>query len=105
MASEGHILTVFRSRLRDDANDNGYGPEADATEATARAMPGFVEFKSYAAPDGERVSIVVFDSWDTHQAWAAHPDHRAAQLRGRSDYYADYRITVTEVTRENGWPL
>src|SRR4051794_26228340 len=54
------MVTVFRSRLRDDAR--GYEAKAEEMEAAARAIPGFVDFKSFSAADGERVSIIVFDS-------------------------------------------
>ena len=46
-------------------------------------MPGFVDFKSFVADDGERVSIVTFASVETHRAWRDHPEHRAAQHMGR----------------------
>jgi len=93
------ILTVFRSRLRPDA-DACYRDLADEMERQARAMPGFVEFKTFTAEDGERVSIVVFDGIDSHNRWRDHPDHRAAQRRGRESLYDEYRIAVSEVFRE-----
>lgn len=92
------ILTVFRSRLRPDAGD-GYAEMADATEAAARAMPGFVSFESYAAPDGARVSIVEFATLEDQRAWAAHALHREAQAAGRDRWYETYDVAVCEVLR------
>lgn len=69
-------------------------------EAIARGMPGFVSFKTFAAPDGERVSIVVFESWSTHRAWRVHPEHIVAQRLGREQFYAQFHISVCEVVRE-----
>lgn len=91
------ILTVFRSRLRADAGKLGYHDVADEMERQARAMPGFLDFKTFVADDGERVSLVMFDSMADHNRWRDHPAHRAAQHRGRSDFYSEYRITVGEV--------
>lgn len=101
MASDNSpaIVTVFRSRLRPDAD--GYHVVADEMERLARTMPGFVDFKTFSAEDGERVSIVVFDSIDSHDRWRSHPDHRAAQRRGRGEFYSWYRILVGEVFREH----
>jgi heme-degrading monooxygenase HmoA len=96
---ERTIVTVFRSRLRADATQNGYPDLAARLEARARAMPGFVDFKSFAAPDGERVSVVVFDSWEHHDAWRDDTEHREAQRRGRERFYASYAITVCESVR------
>ena len=88
------VVTVFRSRLRPDAEAEGYSVVAERMEARARAMPGFVDFKTFSAPDGERVSIVVFDSYDHHQAWRDDPEHRAAQELGRNRFYSEYSISV-----------
>ena len=95
------ILTVFRSRLRPDAATRGYFELADEMERRARAMPGFVEFKTFTADDGERVSIVIFDGIDHHDRWRDDLAHRAAQQRGISEFYAEYEITVGEIVRQH----
>ena len=95
------IITVFRSRLREDAVD--YGPNAAAMESRARAMPGFVDFKHFVADDGERVSVIVFDSRAAHDAWRDDPAHRAAQQRGRDDWYTEYDILVAELSHQLHW--
>jgi heme-degrading monooxygenase HmoA len=88
------VVTVFRSRLRDDAETNGYEELAAAMEARARQMPGFVDFKTFVAPDGERVSLVTFDTTAHHEAWREDPAHRSAQQRGRDDFHLEYTISV-----------
>ncbi len=97
--TEGMIITVFRSRLRADAVANGYEHTAEVLEVTARSMPGFVSFKTFVADDGERVSIVEFDSLPAHDAWRDDLDHRRGQGLGRSGFYAEYDITVAERIR------
>ena len=95
------VVTVFRSRLRE--NPDGYDQTADEMEAAARAMPGFVDFKTFTADDGERVSIIEFDSPESHTAWRGDPRHRAAQQRGRQEWYAEYRIQVCTLEREHSF--
>ena len=90
------VVTVFRSRLRRDAAANGYAELARRMEDRARAMPGFVEFKTFAAPDGERVSVVVFDTIAHHHAWRDDAEHRLAQQRGRDAFYSEYSISVCQ---------
>ncbi len=90
------VVTVFRSRLRDDAEEIGYGELAARMEARARQSPGFVDFKTYAAPDGERVSLIVFDTLAHQHAWRDDPEHRVAQRRGRDAFYAEYSISVCQ---------
>ncbi len=106
MAEEGdgpQILTVFRSRLAEGAYDAGYEARAEEMLAQAQSMQGFVEFKSFTAPDGERVSVIVFASRTDHDGWARDLDHRSAQAEGRESFYAQYRITVSEVVSEQAW--
>lgn len=93
---EHHIVTVFRSRLRPQAEDHGYAGLAARMEDRARAMPGFVDFKTFTASDGERLSVVVFDSAEHHRAWRDDPEHRDAQDRGRKEFYSEYSISVCE---------
>ena len=97
------IVTVFRSRLRDDAA-GGYDVTAAALEARARAMAGFVDFKTFVAGDGERVSLITFESRATHDAWRDDPAHRAAQARGRHEWYESYAIQVCELVAERLFP-
>jgi heme-degrading monooxygenase HmoA len=98
------IVTVFRSRLRPDAVDHGYHELASEMESRARAMPGFVDFKSFDSPDGERVSLIVFDTREHQEAWRKDPEHRAAQKRGRDQFYSEYSIQVCEQLDRRDFP-
>ena len=95
----GPVVTVFRSWLRD-----GAGPEyellAGRMLALARAMPGFVDFTTFVAEDGERVSLVTFADLASHRAWREHPDHREAQRLGRERLYGSFDILVCTVLDE-----
>lgn len=97
------MLTVFRSRLREESVEE-YRATASRMEELARAMPGLLDFKTFTADDGERVSIIVFDSLETQEAWRDNAEHRAAQQRGRTSFYESYRIQVCEVLRERAFP-
>jgi len=98
----GQVVTVFRSRRR-EGTDDGYGPLADAMLEAARAVPGFVDFSTFAAADGERVSLVTFDSPESHAAWRDDPRHRAAQERGRDELYDGYSVQVARCTSATHW--
>ena len=93
MCVEHTVVTVFRSRLRNDAGED-YERVANATEELARTMDGFVEFKTFTAEDGERCSVVIFSSEEAQEAWRRHPEHVEAQRLGRSLFYASYDILV-----------
>jgi heme-degrading monooxygenase HmoA len=97
------IVTIFRSRLRPEHLEE-YERYAPRIEALARTMPGFVSIKGYLAADGERVSIVEFDSEEHHNAWRNHPEHREAQRLGREKFYSEFHIQVCRVERAHGMP-
>ena len=97
------FVTVFRSRLRTEAEAE-YGEWAARMSELAATMPGYVSHKGFVAPDGERVTIVEFESEAAQRAWSRHPDHVAAQKKGRKDFYAEYRLQVCRVERESVFP-
>ncbi|MEQ1879633.1 MAG: antibiotic biosynthesis monooxygenase [Burkholderiales bacterium] len=94
------VLTVFRSRLRSEALQ-AYQPWAARMNELARTMPGYVSHKTFTADDGERVTLVEFESEAAQRAWAIHPEHLDAQHRGRSEFYSEFRIQVCSVVRES----
>ena len=95
------VVTVFRSRLRAEGRDEFHALAARMLR-TAESMPGFVSYKSYVAEDGERASIIEFESAEHLRAWREHPDHQAAMKIGRERYYEEYRSLIFEdVARES----
>ena len=97
------ILTVFRSRLRDE-NRDAYMALAPRMSELARTMPGYVSHKSFVAEDGERVTLVEFADEASQRAWARQAEHRAAQTQGRESFYAEYSLQICEVVRESRFP-
>ena len=81
---------------------------SEAMLAAARAVPGFVDFATFAGDDGERVSLVTFATPEAHAAWRDDPRHRAAQRRGVDEFYEWYSIQVATCERASyrtppGW--
>ncbi len=102
MFTAGQVVTVFRSRRR-SGTEAVYGPLADAMLAAARARPGFVDFATFESADGEHVSLVTFDSPESHAAWRDDPRHRDAQRQGRESLYESYSVQVGECTVVTTW--
>jgi heme-degrading monooxygenase HmoA len=93
------ILTIFRSRLRPDAEE--YPKMAQRMEELARSMPGYVSHKSFSAEDGERLTLVTFDTEEAQDTWRRHPEHLEAQRAGRDIFYSEYHIQVCKVLRQS----
>ena len=92
------LIVVFRSRLLDGAE-----PLKDelneVVAAAAPDHPGLLSWKSFSAPDGERVTIVEFVDEDAYRAWASEPAHRTAKARHR-EVYAEHSTIAGTVTGE-----
>ena len=93
------IVTVFRSRLMPDLRDE-YIALVNRMVEIAVTIPGYISHKGFLAEDGERVTIVEFEHEDGMRAWRTHPEHRAAQKKGREIYYSEYHIQVCNVVRD-----
>jgi len=98
------VVTVFRSRVRPD-NAAEYMKMAAKMKELAEAMPGYLSHKGFTAEDGERCTIVEFESEETHRAWAELPAHRKAQQLGRERFYSEFSIHVCQPMRSNSFKL
>ncbi len=98
--SSSHVITIFRNRLKDSAIDE-YAAFSPSVTDLARGMSGFIDAKTFVAPDGERVTVVTFVDQVAHDAWRDHPAHREAQQRGIAEFYSEYSIQVGTVSYSN----
>jgi heme-degrading monooxygenase HmoA len=92
------IVTVFRSRLMPGLQDE-YVTLVNRMIELASSMPGYISHKGFFADDGERCTIVEFESEEAQRAWRMHPEHREAQRKAREIYYETYSVQVCEVKR------
>ena len=100
--AEGQVVTVFRSRRR-PGPDAEYRALSAEMQAAARALPGFVDFATFTAEDGEHVSLVTFATPEAHRAWRDDPRHRRAQARGRDEFYLEYSVQVGACSHVSTW--
>src|SRR5204863_10097577 len=60
------VITLFRNRLRPDAGDE-YGTTLARMLEIVQQMPGYIQHKVYTAADGERCTVVEFDTEEHHR--------------------------------------
>ncbi len=94
------IVTVFRSRLMPGLREE-YVALVDRMVELASAMPGYISHKGFFAEDGERCTIVKFESEEAQRAWRMHLEHRDAQRKAKEIYYESHSVQVCQVMREN----
>jgi heme-degrading monooxygenase HmoA/ketosteroid isomerase-like protein len=95
-------VIVFRSRLRDGVKD-AFDPHAEEIYRRAITMQGFIDSKDYVGDDGERLTIVEWDSAENLAAWRGEANHAAAQQAGRDRYYSEYRIQICSEVRSSSF--
>jgi heme-degrading monooxygenase HmoA len=96
------IVTLFRSRLRPGAQED-YGPMAARMSALAKTIRGYISHKGFVAEDGERVTIVEFESEEALREWRIHPEHAKAKRRGIKSFFSDYRVQICTVVHDRSW--
>jgi heme-degrading monooxygenase HmoA len=96
------IVTVFRSRLVPGMQDE-YGSMAKRMSDLARTIPGYISHKGFVAEDGERVTIVEFETEEALHEWRRHPEHAKAKRRGIDSFFSDYKFQICSVIRDRAW--
>ncbi|MGW1890419.1 antibiotic biosynthesis monooxygenase [Streptomyces sp. NPDC002004] len=96
-----YYAAIFTS-LRTDG-DNGYGETAARMDELVREIPGFLGEDSAATPGGLRITVAYFRDETALAEWRAHAEHRAAQRRGRAEWYEQYVLHVAKVERSHGF--
>jgi heme-degrading monooxygenase HmoA len=77
---------------------------AAALRSELEKIDGFISverFQSLAA-EGKILSLSFWRDGAAVERWRQHAQHRQAQAKGRSEIFADYRLSVAEVVRQYG---
>jgi heme-degrading monooxygenase HmoA len=61
--------------------------------------PGFISIESFETPDGEEVSLELFENEESVKAWRDNAEHRDTQRWARDHFYSWYSAQVSEVIR------
>lgn len=75
---------------------------AAALRADLLEIDGFISverFQSLAEPE-KMLSLSFWRDEEAVRRWRNRPDHRAAQAKGRSGVFRDYRLRIAEVSRD-----
>ena len=96
------IVVVFRKRMNPDVQDE-YDPMAARMNELARTVPGYISHKGFVADDGERATIVEFETEEALQKWRVDPEHRTAKRRGVESFFSEFKFQICNVIRERAW--
>lgn len=94
-------VVVFEISMKEGAQDR-YFDLAASLRPEVEKIDGFISverFESVATP-GKFVSISFWRDEAAVQRWRKHAGHEVAQATGKSEVFADFRISVAEVMRQ-----
>jgi heme-degrading monooxygenase HmoA len=67
-------------------------------------IDGFISVERFESrtEEGKYLSLSVWRDEEAVRSWRELAEHKAAQKKGKSEIFADYRIRVAEVVRDYG---
>ena len=92
-----YYAVIFTSQRTGPGPDPDYDRTARAMLDLAADQQGFLGVESARDTDGFGVTVSYWADREAIAAWKAQADHRAAQERGRRDWYSAYRVRVAKV--------
>ncbi|SFG21753.1 antibiotic biosynthesis monooxygenase family protein [Streptomyces mirabilis] len=94
-----YYVAVFTSARTE--GDGGYGETAERMEELVKDIPGYLGMDQAHSPGGLSITVGYFRDADAIREWGGHAEHRAAQRRGRAEWYERYTLHIAKVERSH----
>jgi heme-degrading monooxygenase HmoA len=92
-----YYVAVFTALRTQD--QSGYSETNDRMEDLVKDIPGYLGMDFAQTPGGLGITIGYFRDADALSQWRSNAEHRAAQKRGRAEWYESYTLHVAKVER------
>jgi heme-degrading monooxygenase HmoA len=90
------VFTAVRT-----ADQSGYAETNDRMEELVRDIPGYLGMDYAQNPGGLAITVGYFRDAEALTQWRTNAEHRAAQKRGRAEWYENYTLHVAKVERSH----
>lgn len=97
-----YYAVIFTSRRTPD--EQGYSETADRMAELAKGMPGYLGIESARGSDGIGITVSYWTDEPAIANWKRQVEHRAAQERGKTQWYEHYELRVARVERAYSGP-
>ncbi|MEV6023040.1 antibiotic biosynthesis monooxygenase [Streptomyces sp. NPDC052036] len=94
-----YYVVVFTSLPTEDRE--GYGETAEQMEKLVKEVPGYLGMDFAAMPGGLSITVGYFRDLAAIEEWRSNAEHRAAQQRGRAQWYETYSLHIAKVERSH----
>jgi heme-degrading monooxygenase HmoA len=92
------VLALFAFRVRPEAQAE-FHELVTRMAALVQKVPGFISMDLFTSEDGRTLAVPRFESEESLLAWRDHPEHAAAQAKGKLAVFEDYWIDVCSTIR------
>lgn len=96
-----YYVAVFTTVRTQD--QSGYGETNARMEELVKDIPGYLGADHAQTPGGLSITVAYFRDADALTEWRSNAEHRAAQKRGRAEWYEKYTLHVAKVERSHGF--
>lgn len=96
-----YYVAVFTTVRTQD--QSGYRETGARMEDLVKDVPGFLGMDHAQTPGGMGITVGYFRDADALTQWRENTEHRAAQERGRAQWYRNYTLHVAKVERSHGF--
>lgn len=93
---EPYYAVIFTSTRTE--GDNGYGEMALLMEELVKQQNGFIGMESARNDIG--ITVSYWKNLEAIKNWKQQTDHLVAQQKGRTDWYASYKVRICKVERD-----
>ena len=99
------VFTSVKTETAVGENGEGgeYGEAAERMEELVKEIPGFLGMDYAGSPGGLSITVGYFRDADAIEEWRSDAEHRAAQKRGRGEWYERYTLHVAKVERSHAF--
>jgi heme-degrading monooxygenase HmoA len=92
------VFTALRT-----LSQGGYSETGARMEDLVKEIPGYLGADHAQTPGGLGITVGYFRDADALTEWRTDAEHRAAQERGRAEWYRSYTLHVAKVERSHGF--
>ncbi|MFJ4893764.1 antibiotic biosynthesis monooxygenase family protein [Streptomyces sp. NPDC088788] len=96
-----YYVAVFSTVRAQD--QSGYSETNVRMEELVKNIPGYLGMDHAQTPGGLGITVGYFRDAEALTEWRSHAEHRAAQKRGRAEWYENYTLHVAKVERSHGF--
>ncbi|WP_405877038.1 antibiotic biosynthesis monooxygenase family protein [Streptomyces sp. NBC_00005] len=96
-----YYAAVFTTVRAHDQSD--YSETSAHLENLVKDVPGYLGMDHAQTPGGLGITVSYFRDADALTEWRTNAEHRAAQKRGRAQWYQTYTLHVAKVERSHGF--